>query len=537
MIRLDVRRPVSVFLLMVLGLVLTATAATAEAEAQERRYAIIMGANDGEPDQVPLRFAERDAERVAEVMRSLGGVAPQNLVVLLGRPVSEFEAVIASFEERIARDKASHPEAEDTLLFIFYSGHADASSLHMRGTRLPFDRLRGLLETSNADARVLVIDACRSGELTRVKGAAPAEPFQLQTKDWTIARGMAIVTSAAAGEDAQESDRLKGGFFTHHFVNGLLGAADQKGRGEVSLSDVYRYAYAETVRSTSRAPFLQHPTYAFDLRGRDEVILTRVSHYGQGLGQLTLRERGTYLVFEGNDRGSILADLTVDEPTRLVLPQGTYFLRLRRSDAFYETSLQIVSGQETRPIIGQMTRVPYGTVVRRGATDAPASAYALVVAAALAGEILDGTGPVGAGHLGLRIDRRVATFELAMRYGRSRGGNDVVILEQHLLGLELSARRLFELGRLSLGPGIRAGLDGVRQSFVAETIVPARQSVLGRAGVLGHVEFSLATRMGLFAEVGVDVHGLERFNATLKTSAFEWTFAPTASAGLTVYLP
>ena len=49
-------------------LVLTlACAASAHAAPHSDRYAIVIGANRGEPDEVALRFAEQDALRMGEV--------------------------------------------------------------------------------------------------------------------------------------------------------------------------------------------------------------------------------------------------------------------------------------------------------------------------------------------------------------------------------------------------------------------------------------------------------------------------------------
>ena len=56
------------------------------------------------------------------------------------------------------------------------------------------------LLTSPAAVRLLVVDACRSGTVTRVKGVTAAPSFELRIKDDTDTTGMAILTSSAAGE-------------------------------------------------------------------------------------------------------------------------------------------------------------------------------------------------------------------------------------------------------------------------------------------------------------------------------------------------
>ena len=58
----------------------------------------------------------------------------------------------------------------------------------------------------------------------------------------------------SAGEDAQESDDIKGSFFTHHLVSALRGAADEDMDGRVVLEEAYRYTYNETLRASNRTP-------------------------------------------------------------------------------------------------------------------------------------------------------------------------------------------------------------------------------------------------------------------------------------------
>jgi uncharacterized caspase-like protein len=101
--------------------------------------------------------------------------------------------------------------------------------------------------------RILIVDACRSGSLTRVKGGTPAPPFDVHVRGSDGSEGAAFLTSSAANEDAQESDALQGSFFTHYLVSGLLGAADSDGDRRVSLSEAYAYAYEGTLRASSRS--------------------------------------------------------------------------------------------------------------------------------------------------------------------------------------------------------------------------------------------------------------------------------------------
>ena len=201
------------------------------------------------------------------------------------------------------------------MLFVFYSGHADAEALHLGGTRLSLDELQNLTVGSPAQTRVLVVDSCRSGALTRVKGGRQGPSFEIRTSPAAAASGFAILTSSAAGEDAQESDQLQASVFTHHLVSGLLGAADDNRDGRISIDEAFSYAAARTLASTALSlPGPQHPTYRLDVRGRTDVWLTEPGARTGSRGVLSFPSQGTYLVQSGGFDGSIIAELSADSP-------------------------------------------------------------------------------------------------------------------------------------------------------------------------------------------------------------------------------
>src|SRR4051812_28828269 len=97
---------------------------------------------------------------------------------------------------------------------------------------------------------VALVDACRSGGIIGVKGGVPAPAFLLDFEDQLPSEGFAVVTSASAQEDAQESDRWGGSVFTATLISGLAGAADESGDGIVTLEEAYAYAYEQTLQAT-----------------------------------------------------------------------------------------------------------------------------------------------------------------------------------------------------------------------------------------------------------------------------------------------
>lgn len=359
----------------------------AVAHAAPRRYAVVIGNNEGLEGDQRLRYAERDAERVAATMTAWGGVEREDLRLVLGLDAAGVERELLGMVERVrGRD--------DTVLFIYYSGHGDGEALHLSGTRLPLSRLYAIIDGAPATVRLLVVDACHSGELTRRKGATPAEPFAIAADDRLVTEGVAIITSSAASETAHESDHLRGGVFTHHFITGLRGAADESGDRRVTLREVYDYAYRQTLRTTSRARATQHPTFSFELRGQEDVVLTRLA--GAAAGRLRFAAGGEFTVLQADDDGRAVAELTIDGATEILLEPGEYLVRLRTDEAVFEVRITVRSGEVTVIELTDMRARPYGGASPRGA---PGETPAVAVEAA--------PSPRGRWWFGLGIGRGV----------------------------------------------------------------------------------------------------------------------------------
>ena len=91
-----------------------------------RRFVIAAGANNGGDDRVTLRYAATDAEEFAQVMLQMGGVAPENSLLLKDPDRADFVQAVAKVN-RLVRD--ARGEAARTEVWIYYSGHADEEGL------------------------------------------------------------------------------------------------------------------------------------------------------------------------------------------------------------------------------------------------------------------------------------------------------------------------------------------------------------------------------------------------------------------------
>lgn len=344
-----------------------------------QRYTVIVGANDGGAARPRLRYAVSDAERFGRVLVELGGVRPANEIVLREPTAQALHDALTAIGTRIARDRGPTPAGRTEVLF-YYSGHADEQGLLLGGDRVSYRALRDRLDAVPADVRIAVLDACASGSFTRLKGGKARPPFVVDAA--ASMRGHAFLTSSAATEAAQESDRIRASYFTHYLVSAFRGAADTSGDGRVTLNEAYQFAFAETVgRTAGTAGGAQHPSYDISLSGAGDVVMTDVAQTTATIefasdveGRLYVRSASQALVAElSKARGRAVT---------LGLDAGAYDVRLEGDRASRRTRVELVDGVKTT-----VSGAQFATVVReatRARGDVGTGRYPVVGATRLA---------------------------------------------------------------------------------------------------------------------------------------------------------
>jgi hypothetical protein len=453
------------------GVLLVASAHAASASVE--RFAILIGNNAGERDDQALRFAETDAGRMRDVLTDVGGVQAENLVLLQGGNASAARRAIITVNDRIR----TLPAGSEAELVVYYSGHGDASALHMAASRFELDELQRLVRGSPASVRLLIVDACRSGSITRVKGGRHVEPFAIELDDHLASQGAVLLTSSAANEDAQESDELAGSFFTHFLVSGLLGAADENGDGRVTLAEAYRYAYDNTLRATSETlAGIQHATFQYDLAGRGDVVLTSLG--GATRGWLQFPDDRAYIVLRDNRDGPVVAEVGArDLRRRLSLRPGRYYVRGRGSEFLLEGSVTVAAGADHRVTDGELERIAYARLVRKGGV--LASSRALEAGFTARGAIADASTPCIGGVAAYRVDYQSLAVAGQLEWCRATSETASLMAEVDQIGASVRIAKLWDVRRVALGPAMTIGGGMFDQSFDTSGVAPPRYSAYG----------------------------------------------------------
>lgn len=475
------------------------------ARADTERFAVIIGHNTGAADEQRLKFAETDASRVAEVLGEIGGVPDENQVVLRGKTAEQVRRALIATNERI---RVGQRDGHEAVLVVYYSGHGDADALHLGDTRLALREVEALVRGSSAQIRVLVIDSCRSGSVTRVKGGKPAAPLALASGiDEMPGEGLIVLTASTAGEDAQESDQLAGSFFTHYLLSGLRGAADADGDQIVTVAEAFSYTREHTILASSRTlSGTQHPTFHYDLRGRAEVVLADLGA-ARGRGRLTVPDGATWLVVRGAASGTVVGEIVAGARRRtLSLRPGTYLVRGRARDALLEGSVTVEADRETRVDASSLERSTYARLVRKGHGEILPFVSGPVVGPLAQTSIIDGGSPCLGGVIGWTFARADLTLSPRLAGCRSEHANRTLDATSDVLALDLRVAKAWDLSAFTVDLGITAGGELLHQRFVTRGIAPARTSAAGHLDAGLGLALPLRARAYLATELAAQTH-------------------------------
>lgn len=317
-----------------------------------RRFALVVGANDGGRGRTELRYAASDATAVARVLEELGGVHEGDRLLLVEPGRADLQRGLAELQTRLAAARAPDTRVE---LFVYYSGHSDEEGLLLGDERFGYGELRDALESLPADVRVAILDSCSSGALTRRKGGTRRAPFLVDAA--SRVKGHAYLTSSSADEAAQESDRIGASFFTHFLVSGLRGAADSTRDGKVTLTEAYQFAFAETLARTEKTSSgAQHPAYEMQLVGTGDLVMTDLRSTAAGL---VVDDAISGRIYVRDERGTLVVELRKAEmtPVELGLAAGTYVVTVEQKGAVSEAQVQLAEGSRSLLRAGQLRPV------------------------------------------------------------------------------------------------------------------------------------------------------------------------------------
>jgi hypothetical protein len=447
-------------LMFAVGLGLCASPAWAQSE--QVRLGLVVGNNTGREPARSLRYAEGEVARLSDLLRGAGDF--DDVVALQGATKSEIEKALVQVRKRLETAKRN---GRSTLFVFYYSGHGDNEALEIGTERLLLRDLRSYLEQLVvADVRIAFVDACQSGALTGVKGGKRVPGYEVRLADPGQIKGMAIVTSSTANELSQESDELRGSFFSQSIMAGLRGAADTSHDGQVTLGEVYQFASRRTLSSTAASlTGGQHPTFDYRMAGAGDIVLTRTRSRDARLA--FVRESGATYAVVSKESGDVVAELSSSpsEDLYLAVPAGEYRFVRRMMGDIRERTLALSPGSVT--LVEPSTMVPVARESTRSKGSELELRNQLGAYAGLSSSAVPGSAAI-IGTLALSFAREFRGFALRGRASIASFDSQEAGYRAMLLRTTASVDFLFpalRASRFSLQLGPSVGLPMVRQRY------------------------------------------------------------------------
>ena len=284
------------------------------------RWAVIVGISRYKHSQLNLKYADRDAEELYNVLvtPSGGGFKQEHICKLTNEDATtgNITRALRSFLKKPAREDlvliyfACHGAPDfDRPGNVYLLGH-DTAPDDIAGTALPMREIDiSLKENLHAEKVIVLVDACHSaaigGGIGRRSAIADSTLLKRYLLEISRARGgLALLASAEANEVSFEDSRWGGGHgvFTHYLLEGMRGAADIDANGIITIGELFEYVRDNVKRATD---YKQHPfigSNAFD-RNLPIALVAQKLQTAQSLTGIS-------------EQGEILENVRIQPPQR-----------------------------------------------------------------------------------------------------------------------------------------------------------------------------------------------------------------------------
>ena len=298
-----------------------------------------------------------------------------------------------------------------------------------------------------------------------------------------------VLTAAAFGETARESEELGHDIYTWFFIE-ALSKGDRDGDGAVTASEAHDWAREKTYEFTHGA---QRPTSDSDILGKDPIVLagspTRVGR--PVLYSYAASAEGLALLVDGTAKGTLPGGIAV-EPGRhqIELKSGA------SGETVYRGTVSVAAGERAEIARLIPRKLEYGAMAEGGGllpfSSGARQAY-LPLAWEVGGRVMVRNWPLQGltyqlrvGHLGTKGSQRAFDTDMPFRISGTRG--------------ELGVGYTFYFGDVvSVAPGLVLGMLWLDRA----TDIPGFSSRESLRGSTGAVEVDAEATVWRWIRVGV----------------------------------
>jgi hypothetical protein len=258
-----------------------------DAAYSPRRIALVVGIDQfDDAEWKRLRFPEKDAQDLADVLRDPARGAFDEVEVLKGGPSrQELRAALRRLADR------NRDERDTVVLYVSSHGTLaydqggqmrrwlvarDTRLAEVSDTALSMDELKGEFDRLRSRRKVLMLATCHSGggksllpadvqaALEGTKSGFFVRPIE------EVSRASVVLAASDWGETAREDEKLQNDIYTHFFVEALAIGYDRNGDGAVTVSEAHDYARRLTYEYTGGR---QRPSAESTEVGADPIVM------------------------------------------------------------------------------------------------------------------------------------------------------------------------------------------------------------------------------------------------------------------------
>jgi nucleoside phosphorylase len=249
----------------------------------QQRWAILVGV--GEYEDVSaygrLDLCDHDVRAIRQQLLA-SGFQDDHIVLLTdnetGNRVPKRENILAVLQS------LSQITEEDDVLLFYFSGHGatkngesyliprNGRQVVLHDTAVPMRRVKEIMNTAQARAKVVILDACHSGTNSHSKASEPMSADFIQ-QVFEKATGFAIYSSCQQEQLSYVWKEKNCSVFTYYVLEALKGKADTENKGLVTVNDLSKYVTYHVKLWASNRQLSQIPLLNYCVSG--DIILVR----------------------------------------------------------------------------------------------------------------------------------------------------------------------------------------------------------------------------------------------------------------------
>ena len=217
------------------------------------KWALIIGVDKfDDPNVGTLKYTVNDADALYQTLTSIPNGFPRENVMLITptQPDTDHRPT----RNNIIAMLTTWLDLAETgdIILVYFSGHgleieaesyivpSDTKLSNPALTAIPIEVVKDQMRRSKASKKILILDACHSGE-----GKATAKMGSILQRTLDDAEGMVTLASCGLNESSYEMKDKPHGAFTYFLMEALKGrgTTDRDQDGLISVSEVNRYVY------------------------------------------------------------------------------------------------------------------------------------------------------------------------------------------------------------------------------------------------------------------------------------------------------